>query len=493
MTDLKALAAHQMTVAGLQSEFDAAAKAELAQLPKSPRSEADLLDLRALLWSSIDNDDSRDLDQIEVTEALPNGALKVLVGIAEVDSLVKKDSALDRHAAKNTTSVYTGVITFPMLPEVLSTDLTSLNQDADRAAIVTELEVAPDGTVTASRVYRALVRNKAQLAYNGVGAWLAGTGPAPAKVAANPALAEELRRQDAVAQKLRAIRYAHGALDLNTIEANPVMKDGVVTALEETQQNRARELIEDIMIAANTAMAEFISAAGRSVLERVVKEPERWERIVTLAASLHETLPAAASSQALSVFLQKQRGKDPVHFPDLSLSIVKLMGPGEYIVQKTGAAHEGHFGLAVDDYTHSTAPNRRFADLVTQRMLKALLAKAPSPYDDSALAAIATQCNTQAAASRKVERFMRKAAAATLLSHRIGDVFDAIITGANDKGTYARLLSPPAEGRVVSGEKGLQVGDRARVTLTRVVPEKGFIDFAASGGSATTHTGAASR
>ena len=477
MIDLKALAARQMTVAGLLPDFDASVKAEVAQLPKAPASEAGIVDLRDLLWSSIDNDESRDLDQIEVTEALPSGATKVLVGIADVDRLVKKDSPIDRHAAKNTTSVYTGIVMFPMLPEILSTDLTSLNQDVDRAAVVTELEVAADGTLTRSTVYRALVRNKAQLAYNGVGAWLAGTAPPPAKVAANPALAEELRRQDAVAQKLRAIRYAHGALDLTTIEANPVVKDGVVTALEVSEQNRARELIEDVMIAANTAMAEFISAAGRSVLERVVKEPERWARIVALAASLQETLPAAPSSQALSAFLKKRHDKDPDHFPDLSLTIVKLMGPGEYIVQKPGAAHEGHFGLAVDDYTHSTAPNRRFADLVTQRMLKALLAKQPSPYDDAALAAVATHCNEQAAASRKLERFMRKAAAAVLLSHRIGDSFDAIVTGASDKGTYARLLSPPAEGRVVKGDKGMQVGDRVRVKLTRVVPEKGFIDF----------------
>ncbi len=477
MIDLRVLAAKQMIAGGLLPDFDAKSKTQLDNLPHL--ASEGLRDLRSLLWSSIDNDDSRDLDQIEVTEALTNGATKVLVAIADVDALVAKDSPIDHHAAKNTTSVYTGVVTFAMLPEALSTGLTSLNQDADRAAIVTEFTVASDGTVSGATVYRAMVRNKAQLAYNGVGAWLSGTAAAPDKVAANSGLQEELRRQDTVAQKLRAIRYAHGALDLQTIEANPVMKNGEVSHLEVVTQNRARELIEDFMIAANTAMAEFISSAGRSVLERVVKEPERWGRIAALAAGLKDSLPPAPSSLALSAFLARRRKADPDHFPDLSLAIVKLMGPGEYVVQKSGTPHDGHFGLAITDYTHSTAPNRRYADLVTQRLLKALLAKAPAPYDDGALEKVASDCNTQANAARKVERFMRKAAAAVLLSHHIGESYDAIVTGAGEKGTYARLISPPAEGRIVSGEKGLDVGDKVRVKLVRTLPEHGFIDFAA--------------
>jgi VacB/RNase II family 3'-5' exoribonuclease len=432
-------------------------------------------DLRGLPWSSIDNEDSRDLDQIEVAERLKDGSIRILVGIADVDALVAKSSPIDQYAGANTTSLYTGVHIFPMLPEQLSTDRTSLLADGrDRLAVITEIVVRSDGSLDdgATKIYVATVQNHAKLVYERVGAWLEGHGnPPPATIA------DQVTLQDEAAQRLRALRHQHGALDLETIEANPVMKGDQIVDLELVHKNRARELIEDLMIAANGATARYLEARGRSSMRRVVAKPKRWDRIVALAASLGTQLPVEPDTKALSDFLAARRVAAPDKFADLSLSIVKLLGPGQYVLQRAEDKEQGHFGLAVDDYSHSTAPNRRYPDLITQRLLKAAAANHPAPYTDDELAAIADHCTERENAARKVERTMRKVAAAQLLSSRIGDEFDAIVTGVSDKGVFARLFRPPAEGRIVRGEENLDVGDKLRVKLVDTAPAKGFIDF----------------
>jgi len=462
---------------GFQPELPAAAREEAAHMRAASTSVPGVRDLRSLLWSSIDNDDSRDLDQIEVAEKLPGNLVRVRVGIADVDALVHRGSAIDAYAAQNTCTVYTGPRIFPMLPESLSTDYTSLGEGVDRLAIVVEMDVDASGALSRADVYRAAVHNHAKLAYDGVGAWLEGKGQAPAKVAANVALQDQLRVQDAVAQALKKVRHENGALDLETIESRAVVRDGTVTSIELTRQSRARTLIEDFMIAANGAMARFLEAHDIGSLRRIVKAPERWARIVTLAAQSGDSLPAEPSSRALSEFLDRRKRVAPDTFADLSLSVVKLMGPGEYAYEKAGESHDGHFGLAVVDYTHSTAPNRRFPDLVTQRLVKAALAKTKCPYWDEELAGIASHCTQKENDARKVERTTRKQAAALFLGDRIGHEFDAIVTGAAEKGTFVRLVEPPAEGRVVHGEAGLDVGDHVRVRLVATEPRKGFIDF----------------
>ncbi len=470
MIDMKALARKELITRGFDPVLPPAGDAR-------PLSSEGARDLRGLLWSSIDNRESRDLDQVEVAEQLPNGNVRVLVGIADVDSLVPRGSALDLHAARNTVTVYTGVATFPMLPEVLSTDRSSLNQDQDRLSIVIELVVAGDGTIASSDVYRAVLRNKARLSYEDLGDFLDGKAPPPVPVVAVPGLPGNLRLQDTAARKLLLLRQQHGALQLETIEAQTVAVDGKVVDVKLSPKSRSKELIEDFMIAANGAMAEFLQKKGRSSIRRVVKEPERWPRLVELAHGFGETLPAQPSGPALAAFLIKRRAAAPARFADLSLSVVKLLGPGEYDLKKAGEASPGHFGLAVQDYTHSTAPNRRFADLVTQRLVKAALAGAAAPYSDDELRAIAQRCTLKEGDERKVERFVRKAAAAILLQPRIGQTFDAIVTGVSPKGVFVRLLQPPAEGRVIRGEKGLDVGQSTRVKLLAAEPEKGFIDF----------------
>jgi VacB/RNase II family 3'-5' exoribonuclease len=478
--DLVGRAHAAMLDKGFLPDFEAAALQELqtvlARLAASPPPSG-VEDLRGLLWSSIDNDDSQDLDQIEVAEAANDGSVRIRVAIADVDDAVRAGGALDAHAAHNTTSVYTGVTVFTMLPQPLSYDATSLKQDADRLAVVTSFRVLKDGTLDEERVSRALVRNKAKLAYPGLADWLAGKAPVPERVSRVPGLQAQLELQAAAAAALRALRVAHGALDLDTLEANPVLANGQVVDLQLNVDSRSRQLIEDLMVAANGVMARFLAGKKRSAIARVVKVPKRWERIVQLAADLGTTLPSTPDSVALEGFLLKQRQKDALHFPDLSLAVVKLLGPGEYDLQRADAARVGHFGLAVEDYTHSTAPNRRYADVVTQRLVKALLRGAPAAYSDEELQGVAARCTEMEDGARKVERLVRKMAAAQLLQKRIGQVFDAIVTGASDKGTFARLLSPPAEGRVVRGEKGLDVGDKVRLKLLATNPERGFIDF----------------
>jgi VacB/RNase II family 3'-5' exoribonuclease len=476
--DLLAHARTAMRERGFLPEFSAEVLAEVAGLPAGEAAPAaDSEDLRGLLWSSIDNDESLDLDQIEVAEALPDGGVRVRVGIADVDASVRAGGATDAHAGANTTSVYTGVTVFTMLPEALSYERTSLKQDADRSAVVVSFRVHPDGTLDEERVSRAVVRNRAKLAYPGLAGWLAGKEPVPERVQRVQGLREQLELQGRATQALRERRVEQGALDLETIEARPVMVDGNIVDLQVTEKSRSRELIEDLMIASNGVMARYLAAQGRSSIARVVRVPRRWDRIVELAHGLHASLPAEPDPAALEGFLLDQRKRDPLRFPDLSLAVVKLLGPGEYVLQAAGAPRTGHFGLAVQDYTHSTAPNRRYADLVTQRLVKAALAGRAPPYDDAELEAVAARCTEMEDGARRVERQVRKMAAALLLRGRIGQVFDGIVTGVSEKGTFARLLVPPAEGRVVRGERGLDVGDRVRLKLLNTDPERGFIDF----------------
>ena len=463
---------------GFEPDFPQAAIQEVAALVPAPPAGPSTRDLRHLLWSSVDNPESRDLDQVEYAEALPAGGTRVMIGIADVDSLVRQAGATDLHAARNTTSVYCGVTMFPMLPEALSTGLTSLNEAVDRPVIVIELTVAADGTIGSRDAYQALIHNHAQLDYPSVGAWLEERGEAPAKVAASPALAEQLRIQDRVARAMRGHRHRAGALDLETIETTAVTTNGRITDLKVHRKNRATMLIEDFMICANVAMAKLLEDRQVSSIRRIVKAPERWDRMIVLAKALGDTLPTAPDSAALAQFIARRRTADPDHFPDLSLSIIKLMGPGLYEIQRPGHTSDGHFGLAVEDYTHSTAPNRRYADLITQRLVKAVLASKPASYSDPALDEIAARCTKMEDAAKKVERTCRKQAAALYLATRIGETFDAIVTGANAKGTFVRTLHPPAEGMVVKGQHGMDVGDRVRVTLVSANAERGFIDFA---------------
>jgi VacB/RNase II family 3'-5' exoribonuclease len=465
-----------MAERGLEPDFSPAVLAETAAL-EPPTAGAEVKDLRGLAWASIDNDDSRDLDQLSVAEPVAGGAVKILVAVADVDALVSAASAIDAHARRNTTSVYTPAAIFPMLPERLSTDLSSLNPDADRLALVVEMLVGADGGLGASSVSRALVRNHAKLAYKGVAAWLDG-GPAPAALAAARGVDEQMRLQDGVAQRLKGQRHAHGALSLQTPEARAVFEADVLTDLRPEEPNRAKELIEELMIAANGVTARFLAAHRFPSVRRVLRSPERWARIVELAEGLHDTLPAEPDGGALEAFLARRRRAEPATFPDLSLSIVKLLGSGEYVVETPGSAAPGHFGLAVQDYTHSTAPNRRYPDLVTQRLLKAVLAGRPVPYDADGLEALARHCTEQEDNAKKVERQVRKSAAALLLEPMVGRQFDGIVTGASDKGTWARLLRPAVEGKVVRGFEGLDVGDRVHLRLLATDVERGYIDFA---------------
>jgi VacB/RNase II family 3'-5' exoribonuclease len=478
--DLHLMARAIMAENGFHPEFPPDVAADLASVTAAPPRAvpaAGLQDLRGLLWSSIDNDTSRDLDQVEAAERLPDGKVRVRVGIADVDAFVPAGHAIDHHAATETTTVYTGIENFPMLPEALSTDATSLVETGDRLSLVIDFLVSADGSVVSGDVYRAVIRNRAQLAYDAVGAWLDG-GAAPAKVAASADLQAQLRLQHDVASVLRTARYQHGALDIDTIETHPVVLNDQVVDVVRQRKNPATDLIEDFMIAANGVVARLLEAKGLSSIRRVVRTPKRWDRIVALAAEQGGHLPDVPDSKALNDFLSTRKAADPDRFADLSLAVIKLLGPGEYVLERPGGPSEGHFGLAVQDYTHSTAPNRRYADLVSQRLLKAMLAGQPSPYADDALEAIANRCTTMEDAARKVEREMSKRIAAVAMSRRIGEVFDAIVTGVTPKGTFVRVIAPHVEGLLASGAQGVDVGDRLRVRLTRTDPDRGFIDFA---------------
>lgn len=478
--DLLQIAVLAMRNQGLEPDFPPEALKQLDSIQSSGLGDGGATrDMTGLLWCSIDNDDSRDLDQLTVAEKLDDGKTRVWVAVADVDSLVKPQTPLDLHARKNTTSVYTGVKIFPMLPEKLSTNLTSLNENQERTALVIEMDIDPSGQVGRSDVYRGLVRNKAKLAYHSVGDWLEGKGPLPPPAAKVPGMDGQLRMQDEAAQKLRCLRHEQGALELETLQPRPVTKDGEVVDLASETKNRAGELIEDFMIAANGVTARFLTQKGFPTLRRVVRVPERWPRIVELAGTLGEKLPGEPDSKALADFLTRQKAKDPLRFPDLSLTVIKLMGRGEYVMESPGQAPLGHFGLAVRDYNHSTAPNRRYPDLVTLRLLKAAFAGQPSPYSPGDLSSLAAHCTGQENAADKVERQVRKSASAMFMASRVGEYFEAIVTGASIKGTWVRLFKPPVEGYVAQGAKGLDVGDQVRVKLISVNVERGFIDFAA--------------
>ena len=475
---LSAIARRAMIERGMEPDFPVAAQQELAIIGGPAEPTNDIRDLRELLWVSIDNDDSRDLDQLTVAETLAHGQVRILVAVADVDALVRKGSAIDGHASRNTTSVYTPAAIFPMLPEALSTDLTSLNEDQDRIAVVADMVFESDGSFVSSDLYRAHVRNHGKLAYHAIAAWSDGDGPAPARVVDIPGLDENLRLQDSMAQQLVALRHRHGALSLETVEAKTVFDGDALSGFDSDRKNRAQQLIEDFMIAANGATATYLEAKKFPSLRRVLRSPERWARITQLAASLGDHIPDQADPVELEAFLARRRAAEPDKFADLSLTVVKLMGRGEYALEIPGDTTPGHFGLAVKDYTHSTAPNRRFPDLITQRLLKASMAGAPLPYPITELAEIAKHCTEREDAANKVERRVRKSAAALLLSTRIGESFDAIITGASEKGTWVRLLLPPVEGRLERGFQGLDVGDHVRVKLISTDVENGFIDFA---------------
>ena len=475
--DLSELAREAMLDRGLLADFGADVQRQADEIDgPAAEHDASIRDMRKLAWCSIDNDDSRDLDQLTYAEKAGDQT-RIYIAVADVDALVKKDTPIDLHARHNTTSVYTAARIFPMLPERLSTDFTSLNEGEDRVALVVEMLVGEDGTIGDGTVYRALVHNSAKLAYNSVGAWLEGEGEMPEKIRHVAGLEETLRLQDRAADKMRELRHEQGALDLETIEARPVMRDGKVIELRQEKRNNARMLIEDFMIAANGTTARFLDKHNLPSIRRVVRSPERWDRIERIAEELGERLPPEPDARALEEFLLRRKKSDPMRFPDLSLSIVKAMGAGEYVVERAGAESIGHFGLAVRDYTHSTAPNRRYPDLITHRLVKAALANAPQPYTYDELAELADHCTEQEDATNKVERLVRKSAAACLLVDRIGERYDAIVTGASAKGTWVRVFNPPVEGKVVQNEEGLDIGDKIRVKLIHVDVERGFIDF----------------
>jgi len=481
--DLQRIAAAAMIDHGLEPTFPAAVLVEVQRLrsqqPRRDQAWPGVVDLTALPWCSIDNDDSRDLDQLTVAEPLPDGSCRIRVAVADVDALVPKGSAVDAHAARNTVSVYTSAQVFPMLPEALSTDLTSLNPGQDRLAIVTEVVVAADGSLHSPRLQRAWVHNQAQLAYDAVAAWLIGQGPLPEAAAAVPGLDAQLRTQDAVAQQLRAVRHSKGALEFESFQPRAVFEGERVVGINQQAHNRARQLIEEWMIVANTCTAQFLAGHGCASLRRVVRSPERWQRIVEVAHRLGVSLPPQPDPVALEAFLARRHQADPLRFPDLSLVIIKLMGAGEYVVERAGAEPIGHFGLAERDYTHATAPNRRYPDIITQRMIKAALAGAPMPYSGAELQALALHCTQCEDAARKIERSLRKSEAALYLEPQLGRYFDALVTGRTDTNTWVRLLAPPVEGMLVGHVPALEVGQTLRVQLVATDVERGFIDFEA--------------
>jgi exoribonuclease-2 len=483
-TILQSIAHRAMLERGLLPDFSTAVLAELdgIQAPAMKKGAPDgtqhpVRDMRDLLWASIDNDDSYDLDQLALAEAMPADRVKILVAIADVDAVVKDSSAIDQHARHNTTSVYTAAVTFTMLPEKISTDVTSLNFNEERLAIVIEMVIGADGALQDSAIYRAWVCNHAKLAYNSLAAWLERNGVIPEAVAAVNGLEENLRLQDEVTRRMKNLRHIHGALSLETIEAKPVFDGDQIRALEIEEKNRAKEIIEDFMIAANGVTARYLSARKFPSIRRVIRTPKRWERIAEIANEHGSKLPGKPDSKALEEFLIQSKAADPLRFPDLSLAVIKLLGNGEYIAELPEGNAPGHFGLAVKDYAHSTAPNRRYPDLLTQRLLKAALEGQPVPYKKDELDVLAAHCTAAEDAANKVERQVGKSAAALLLESRIGEQFDSIVTGASEKGTWVRLLSLPVEGKLVQGFDGMDVGDRMRVQLVDTNVELGYIDF----------------
>ncbi len=479
-----------MTKYGFLPRFPEDVQAEVAALEERIFPVPGARDLRELLWSSIDNIDSQDLDQLEYCERKAGGDVVVWIAVADVDVYVPRRSRADRYASHNGTSIYTGIVTFPMLPDRLSKNLSSLLPDQDRLAIIATYTVQPDGSLLPGEVFRAMVRNKAKLVYESLGDWLEGNGPAPPPVQDIPGLGEQIHLQEETAKKLRKNRMDHGALDLETIEPQPVMEGDRIRDLVVLQPNMARRVIEEFMVAANRTMVAFLGNGGIPMIQRVVRVPKYWDEIVLTATMYGAKLPPYPDVRALASFLQDRKEADPERFPDLSLTIIKLLGPGEYLPLSPGEPATGHFSMAITDYTHGTAPNRRYVDLVNQRLIKSLLDNRPSPYGAEDLVDEAAWLTDREKGSKKVERFMRKAAAALLLQERIGELFEAMVTGASAKGTYVRLIQPPAEGKVVRGGEGLRVGQKVSVRLVKTDPANGFIDFERAGGAGGRRRGA---
>jgi exoribonuclease-2 len=475
---LQDIARKAMISRGLVPDFPDAEISELNEilLPATCKSEI-TKNMRDLLWCSVDNADSLDLDQLTYAESLEGNNVRILVAIADVDALVGAKSNIDNHAGKNTASVYTVARIFPMLPEKLSTNLTSLCLDSDRCSIVVDMIIGDDGKVQQSNVYQAIVRNHAKLQYASLAAWLEGNGQAYPEITRVNGLAENIKLQDRMAQRMKELRYEHGALELETIEAMPIFDGDTLTEMKVEQKNRAKDLIEDFMIAANGATARFLTGKQFPSLRRVVRVPKQWERIVELASEHGFSLPAEADSKSLSEYLKFIKQNDPLHFIDTSINILKLLGSGEYVVDIPGALPPGHFGLAVKDYAHSTAPNRRYPDLITQRLMKSAISGKPIPYTMEELGQIATHCTMKEDDVKKVERQVEKSANAILMQSRIGEIFEAIVSGASPKGTWIRLFQPHVEGKLVNGFKGLKVGHKLKARLTHINVELGYIDF----------------
>ncbi len=477
-SDIVRIATDAMLLNGLEPEFSIQIDKQIASINGPGNdSSSDILDLTSLLWCSIDNDDSLDLDQLTACEVQADLSVIIYVAVADVDALVKKGSPIDNHARNNTTSVYTSARVFPMLPLRLSTDLTSLNPDQNRLALVTIMKIDTHGEVISSTVERAWVRNKAKLAYDAVSAWIEGESDLPPAASVVPGMGQQLRCQDSVAQKLRLHRHLKGSLEFQTFQPHAIFEGDRVVEIRQQEQNRARQLIEEFMIATNTCTANFLAEKGAASIRRVVRSPERWMRIVEVANEYDYALPVEPDARALERFLAERHKADPLRFPDLSLVIIKLMGSGEYVVEVPGQESIGHFGLAEHDYTHSTAPNRRYPDLITLRMMKAILSNSPAPYGVDELEYLAVHCTRQEDAARKVERRVHKSEAALMLGTMIGHHFDAIITGHSEKGTWVRILTPPAEGRLMTRTGNVKVGQKIKVKLVLADVERGFIDF----------------
>ncbi len=476
--ELARIAVGMMIIRGLEPEFSFSVRDQLNQIDgPAMRNDADILDLRSLPWCSIDNDDSKDLDQLTVTKKTDGGGWNLLVAIADVDALVAKDTPIDEHALINTRSVYTSARVFPMLPTKLSHNLSSLNPDVDRLAIVCDMHFSKDGELKKFFIYRALVHNRAQLAYDALSTWLEGSGEFPGPEKRVDGLEAQLRKQDALAQILRAKRHESGSLEFDIFQPRASFEGDSISEIRQQPHNRARQLIEEFMIATNGCTSRFLSDAGIYSLRRVVRSPERWLSIVQVANEYGYSLPREPNSQALESFLAKQHQEDPVRFPDLSLVIVKLMGSGEYIAEKPSNHPIGHFGLAVSDYMHSTAPNRRYPDVITQRLIKAVLMGKTAPYSVDELKQLAQHCTIQEDAARKVERQLRKSEAAMLLKPRIGEIFKGVISGINQKGMWVRIFDPPVEGKLVDGLDDFAIGDLVRVKLVYTHVQLGFVDF----------------
>ena len=477
-SDLSRIAVIVMKEKGLEPDFSKEIHDQLSEI-NSPGIDDDpkIQDLTHLLWCSLDNDDSRDLDQLTTCTEISNGSYKIFIAIADVDVLIKKNTPIDEHAQLNTASVYTSARIFPMLPEKLSTNLTSLNFNEPRLALVTEIVIGSTGDVQGSTIYRAKVLNKAKLAYDAVSDWIIGNSPVPLAISSVPGMDLQITNQDQIAQKLRAKRHEAGSLQLEIFQPKAIFEGERIIGIAEQEHNRGRQLIEEFMIATNESTAHFLQKKGIPSLRRIVRSPDRWLRIVELAKQYGEALPNDPDSKALSEFLAKRHLADPLRFPDLSLIVVKLMGPGEYVLERPGADPIGHFGLAVQDYMHSTAPNRRYPDLITLRMLKHAIANQPSPYDNQELYSLAVHCTTQEDAIRKVERRVRKSEAALFLEPYIGKDFDGVITGITPNYGWVRIFNPPAEGMLLKLPRDAAIGNKLRVKLVSTDVELGHINF----------------